>query len=220
MAEDYLTDDEQWEAIKRGLKENGVWIVAGVAIGLGLFFGYQYYQSRMAGRDLQAGVQFDALTTALDGDDRAAAQRIAAGIVKDYGSTPYADQAELVLARIAVEAGKPADAVAALSRVMNSSKDKELQSVARLRLARVQIDMGKPDDAVATLAAADAGAFKGRYHEVRGDAYYVKKDLAGAAREYQAALEAGDARADDAVLQLKLADLGVPAAPRADKAKP
>jgi predicted negative regulator of RcsB-dependent stress response len=220
MAEEYLTDDEQWEAIKRGLRENGVWIVAGVALGLVIFFGYQYYTTRVSDRDVKAGVQFDALTAALDADDRASAQKIAAGIAQDYPSTPYADQAELAVARLAVEGGKPADAVAALTRVMNGSKDKELRFVARLRLARVQIDMGKPDDAVATLAAAEPGAFKGRFHEVRGDAFLAKKDPAGAAREYRAALEAGDARADDAVLQLKLADLGVSAAPGADKAKP
>ena len=37
MAEEYLTDDEQWEAIKRGIAENGLWVVAGVALGVALF---------------------------------------------------------------------------------------------------------------------------------------------------------------------------------------
>ena len=220
MAEEYLTDDEQWEAIKRGLRENGVWIVAGVGLGLAIFFGYQFYTGHVSERDIRAGVQFDALTAALDSETPDAARKIAAAIVQDYASTPYADQAELALARLAVDGGKPADAVAPLTRVMNESKDKELRFVARLRLARVQIDIGKPDDALATLAAAEPGAFKGRFHEVRGDAFLAKKDPAGAAREYRAALDAGDARADDAVLQLKLADLGVPAAAPADKAKP
>ena len=103
---------------------------------------------------------------------------------------------------------------------MNGSKDKELRFVARLRLARVQVDMGKPDDALATLAAAEPGAFKGRFHEVRGDALLAKKDVPGAVREYQAALDSGDQRTDDAVLQLKIADLGVTPVSHADKAKP
>lgn len=220
MAEDYLTDDEQWEAIKRQFRENGAWVVAGVALGAAILFGYRYYEFRVADRDLKAGAQFDAMTAALDRDDRNGAQGLAAAIVKGYASTPYADQAQLVLARLAVDGGKPADAVAPLTIVMNGSKDKELQTVARLRLARVQIEMGKPDDAMATLATGETGAFKGRFHEVRGDALYAKKDVAGAAREYRAAIEAGDGRSEDQVLELKLADLGAPPAASTATVKP
>ena len=56
------------------------------------------------------------------------------------------------------------------------------------------IDQGKPDDALKTLSD-EPGAFAARYHEVRGDAYYAKKDLLRASTEYTAALGDSDSEA-------------------------
>ena len=112
---------------------------------------------------------------------------------------------------------------------MDGSKDSELQQIARLRLARILTDQGKPDEAIKTLAAPMSAAFAARYHEVRGDAYFAKKDIPGALGEYQAALGAADASGiNAALLELKIQDLGatpapVAKAPSADtlnKAKP
>ena len=72
-------------------------------------------------------------------------------------------------------------------------------------------------------------AFAARYHEVRGDAYLAKKDVAHALAEYQAALGAADASGINAsLLELKIQDLGAAPAPVAkavsvdtpNKAKP
>jgi predicted negative regulator of RcsB-dependent stress response len=221
MAEDLLTDDEQWEAIKRWTTENGIWLVAGVALGAALLFGYRFYQGHRTAQELNAAAEFDAMTAAIDANDRAGVRRTGAAILKDYPTTPYADQAELMLARLAVDDGQAANAVAPLTHVMNNSRDAQLRHIARLRLARVLIDQGKPDEAISTLAAASPDKFAARYHEVRGDALYAKKDTAGAVREYQAALEGSDARsADTALLQLKIADLGASVTPSAAKASP
>jgi predicted negative regulator of RcsB-dependent stress response len=70
----------------------------------------------------------------------------------------------------------------------------ELRHIARLRLARVLIDQGKPDEALKTLAKAPPGGVRVRYHEVRGDAFYAKKDVKSALSEYQAALAAAASR--------------------------
>jgi len=72
----------------------------------------------------------------------------------------------------------------------------------------VQIAQGKPDNALATLGpTADPGAFAGRYHEIRGDAFYAKGDKAAALGEYRSAQSAGAEGGDTALLQLKIADL-------------
>jgi predicted negative regulator of RcsB-dependent stress response len=154
------------------------------------------------------------MTVAMQADDRKKSRALADGLVKDFPSSPYADQAQLAIARMNVEDDHSADAVAPLTQVMNDSKDSELKQIARLRLARVLIDQGKPDDAIKLLAAGTPGSFAGRYHAVRGDALYAKKDIAGAIAEYSAALSAGDG-ADGALLELKLADLA-----SNEKAKP
>jgi predicted negative regulator of RcsB-dependent stress response len=215
MAEEYLTDDEQLEAVKHMFKEYAPWIVGGLVLGLGGWYGIQFYRSHQNERALQAAAQFEQMTFAMQADDRNKSRAIADGLVKDFPSSPYADQAQLAIARMSVEDGHSADAVAPLTQVMDNSKDAELKQIARLRLARVQIDQGKPDDAIKLLAAGTAGSFAGRYHEVHGDALYAKKDVAGAIAEYNAALSAGDGGADSALLELKLADLA-----SNEKAKP
>jgi predicted negative regulator of RcsB-dependent stress response len=215
MAEEYLTDDEQLEAVKRAFSEYAPWILGGVVLGVGGWYGYQHYQSHKNEVAFRAADQFSQMTVALQMNDAKKSLQIADGLIKDFPNSPYADQAQLTIARIDVDSGKSADAVAPLTQVMNNSKDTELQQIARLRLARVLIDQGKPDDAIKLLAAGTPGSFAGRYHEVHGDALYSKKDIPAAVAEYDAALSASDGGADAAMLQLKLADLA-----SNEKAKP
>jgi len=214
MAEEFLTDDEQWEAVKRWIVENGLWVIAGVVLGIVALVGYRYVDSSRNERALRASAQFAELASALDRNDRDKARNIAEGLIKQFPSSPYADQAELALARLFVDAGQPPSAVAPLTQVMSQSKDTELRHVARLRLARVLIDEGKPDDAIKTLAEDTPGAFAALYHEVRGDAFLAKKDVNSALTQYKAALSSADgAGAQAGLLQLKIADLGVPPTP-------
>jgi predicted negative regulator of RcsB-dependent stress response len=215
MAEEYLTDDEQLEAVKRAFTEYAPWILGGVVLGVGGWFGIQYYRSHQNAVAMQAADQFSQMTAALQMNDAPKSLQIADGLIKNFPSSPYADQAQLTIARIDVDSGKAADAIAPLTHVMNESKDSELKQVARLRLARVLIDQGKPDDAIKTLGAGTPGSFAGRYHAVHGDALYAKKDIPGAIAEYNMALSTSDGGADAAMLQLKLADLA-----SNEKAKP
>jgi predicted negative regulator of RcsB-dependent stress response len=213
MAEDYLTDDEQLEHVKRVVAENWAWVLGGIVLGAALIFGYRYYDGYRNERALRAAAQFGDMTAALERDDRNTSRQIAAGIIKDYPTSPYADQSQLVLARLFVDDGQLANAVAPLTEVMNNSKDTELRHIARLRLGRILIDQGKPDEAIKTLAEGTPGAFAARYHEVRGDAFYAKNDVKSALTEYKAALNGGGASSvDSGLLQLKIADLGAPPA--------
>ena len=212
MAEEYLTDDEQLEAVKRWAVENGPWLIGGVVLGAVLFFGYRYYERHNTERALQAAAQFNELTTAMQSNDQAKSRRLAEILIKDYSGSPYADQAQLSIARLDVDSGQLAGAVAPLTEVMNNSKDTELRQIAKLRLARLLIDQGKPDEALNLLAKDTAGSFAGRYHEVRGDAFLAKKDPADAGTEYQAALASADtAGVSASLLELKVADLGTSA---------
>ena len=229
MAEEYLTDDEQLEAVKRLAVEYAPWLLGGVLVGAALFFGIRYFQNYTNEQAYKAATQFGAMTNALEANDHAKSRQIADGLIRDYAGSPYADQARLTLARLDVDDGQLDKAIAPLTQVMDGSKDTELQQIARLRLARILTDQGKPDEAIKTLAAPMPAAFAARYHEVRGDAYFAKKDASGARSEYQAALGAADASGiNAALLELKIQDLGatpapVPKAPSADtqnKAKP
>ncbi len=229
MAEDYLTDDEQLEVVKHAFVEYAPWIIGGVLVGAAGFFGYQYYKSYSEGRALQAATQFGTMTAALQANDHGKSRQIAEALIKDYANSPYADQAQLTLARLDLDDGHSDQAIAPLTQVMNDSKDSELRQIARLRLARILTDQGKPDEAIKTLADPIPPSFAARYHEVRGDAYFVKKDTAHAVTEYQGALAAADRGGINAsLLELKIQDLGADPAPSAkavsvdtlNKAKP
>ena len=227
MAEEYLTDDEQLEAVKHAFVEYAPWIIGGVLVGAAVFLGIRYYGSYTDERAYKAAGQFSAMTTALEVSDRAKSRQIAEGLIKDFPSSPYADQAQLMLARLDLGDGHPEQALAALTKVMSDSKDTELRHIARLRLARILIDQGKPDDALKNLAEAPPPAFASRYHDVRGDAYFAKKDSAHAVAEYEAALASAEGM-DASLLELKIQDMGAAAAPVAravsvdtpNKAKP
>jgi predicted negative regulator of RcsB-dependent stress response len=216
MAEEYLTDDEQLEAVKHWFKEYAPWLAGGVLVGASLFFGYRYYQSYTSGQDLKAAGQFSAMTTALQANDHAKARRLAEELIKDYAKSPYADQAQLTLARLDVDENQLDKAIAPLTLVMNESKDTELRQIARLRLARVLTGQGKPDEAIKLLEGPIPQAFAASYREVRGDAYLAKKDIPHAVAEYQQALAAADVGGiNTSLLELKLQDLGAVPAPKA-----
>lgn len=210
MSDEYLTDDEQLEAVKGWLATNGPGMLLAVALGAAVVFGYRFYESRINGHALEAAQLFDQMTGALQRNDRAGAERIAGEITAKFANSPYADQAEFALARLAIDDGRLAAAEAELRHVVDTTKDHELAKIARLRLARVLIAEGKPDQALATIGdPKKGGAFESLYDEARGDALFAKHDRAGAIAAYQRALAIADPRyGDNALLTLKIADLG------------
>src|ERR1700721_128922 len=213
MTEEYLTDDEQLEAVKRLPVESAPCLRGGVLVGAALFFGIRYYQSYTNERAYKAASQFGAMTNALEANDHAKSRQIAGDLIKDYVNSPYADQAQLTLARLDIDEGQLDKAIAPLTRVMDDSKDSELRLIGRLRLGRILTDRGKADEAIKTLATPMPAGFAARYHEVRGDAYLAKKDVPGAINEYQAALVAAELNGTNgALLELSFQNLGPPAA--------
>jgi predicted negative regulator of RcsB-dependent stress response len=205
--EEYLSEKEQWEAIKVWIRENGLWIVAGVAVGAAVLAGYRWYQDHTDQVGAEAGTKYSQVLKAFGTGDRTQAMVLLGELERDYSSSPYVDQAKLTAARVYVESGDLDKAVNELQAVSEHSKDSELATLAKLRLARVQIAQKKADAALTTLNGMQPGAFAARYHEVRGDAYYAKGDKANALKEYFTA-KAGDfGAAPDEQLDLKITDL-------------
>lgn len=219
--EDYLTETDQWEALKRWLRENGAWMVAGVLIGVGALLGYRWWEERQTTRAHTAQARYADVLTALGRADKARAVELADQLRNELSETPYADQADLVLARAHVDLGELEEAARRLRVVMEKSDDPELRLIARERLARVQLAQNRPDDALATLAGAEPGAFAARFDEIRGDALLKKGDTTGALAAYRAALAAAEPGVVDAgLLQLKINDLGAATPESAETAAP
>lgn len=219
MVDEYLTDDEQGEALKTWWRENWAWVLSGVVIGLCLLGGWQYYQRFKIKRAEAAAEVLDQFAAA-QVSDKAKAETLFKDLTDKYAATPYATQAQLLQAQNAVDSNDFARAETALRAVM-AGKDPELAQVAKLRLARVLIEQGKADEALTLLDVTSAGAFVAQVHEVRGDALYAKQDQNGARGEYEAALAAykSDSGADVSLLELKLLDLGGAVAAATDAGK-
>jgi predicted negative regulator of RcsB-dependent stress response len=211
--DEYLSEQEQWEAVKRWIRDNGLWIVAGVAVGAAAIGGWQWRNAHIDKVNAEASAKYEQLLTAAARNDESTAMAALGELERDYGSTPYVDQARLVVVRIYVENGHLDKAVSELEAVIQHSKDKQLAVVARMRLARVQIAQLKPDDALATLNnGGDPGAFAPRFHEIRGDADFAKGDKSGALAEYRAARSTdlgggGGVGGGSSLLDLKISDL-------------
>ncbi len=216
--EDYLSEKEQWEWIKGWVRENSLWVLAGIAVGGAVVGAWRWYGTHVDQKGIDAGTKYEQIVDAFGKGDRTTALVTLGQMERDFSSSPYLDQAKLITARVYVDAGELDKAHAELQAVIGHTKDKELGLVTRLRLARVQLAQKKPDDALATLNGTEPGAFAPRFHEVRGDAYHAKGDNASALKEYQAA-RTGDLGGvtDTRLLDLKitdlLADAGTPSKP-------
>jgi predicted negative regulator of RcsB-dependent stress response len=224
VVDDLLSEKEQWDALKRWVRENGPAIVAGVAIaalGLG---GYRWWQAHDNNVDLAAGAMYVQMEDAFGTGNRTQAFILLGDLERQYSSSPYADQAKLASARAFVEDGELGRAAAELQDVMQHSHDPILRPIARLRLARVQTSEHKASEAIATLNAANPGALAPQYAEARGDAYYALGDKSAALAQYRLAraTDAGsEGEGGTGLLDLKISDLAAdvatPAAPQGAK---
>lgn len=212
MVDEFLDDNERAEQVKQWFKENWIWLAAGIVIGLGGLYGWRGWNDHLDARSRAAEERMTAMLQAFDANDRDKGAQIAAELTDEYGSTPYADQARLVLARVHVVAGELPEAATQLEQVMRDSSDPELALVARTRLARVQLAQGAHDAALATLDGAEASAVDARIQELRGDILLARGDRDAALAAYQAALaasaaEPGSGLVDPQLLQLKIDNL-------------
>jgi predicted negative regulator of RcsB-dependent stress response len=200
-----LTDNEREEQVRRFIRENLLYLLLAVALGIGGVAGYKYWQSRQLGGAESAKDEYEAVLESLSaGQPDQAAERSRA-LRAAYAKSPYADQAELALARAAVARRDYDAASQRLRAVIDGAGDPLLRQIARTRLARVMIEQGRHDDAIALLQVEQAGAFSALYHEIRGDAFAAKGDAAEARKEYTAALSVDDEQTgiDSAFVALK-----------------
>jgi len=217
-----LSDNEREEQLRRWWADNWLWIIGGIALGLGALAGWNYWQtSKVKAAELDES-SYLAVLDALGRDDKEAAVKQATDLRKLHPKSPYADQSDLALARYAVDQRDFDAAVQRLRAVADSSRDAELRLIATTRLARVLAEQGRHDEALKLLDVAQAGAFAPLYHDLRGDILAARNDVAGARQAYDAALAATAATPpqgfDRAYVELKRDAL--PAAAAAPAAAP
>src|ERR1700729_2031389 len=96
--EEYLNEQEQWQRVLTWLREQGPWILAGVALALAVFGGWHYWQNRTEQRAVAAATRYEQVIDAFSANDVNAGMRLADDLGKAFPGTAYADQANLTAA--------------------------------------------------------------------------------------------------------------------------
>ena len=205
MANEYLDDHEQSEAVKRWIRDNGGAIVLGVALGLAGLYGWQYWERYSVQQRIAAAEGYQQLAADVEAGNVPAdpLQSFATA----YGSEAYTAFAALTLADEAVAGGDLEQASLYLERAATVAEPEAVRHVAGLRLARLQHARGELEQALSTLDQHDDGAFAALAAEIRGDVLVEQGDIDAARQAYQFALDNLEAGGDRNLLQMKLDDV-------------
>ena len=208
------SEEEQLEVVKRWWKENGTSLIAGAVLAAAGVFGWNAWQNYQEGKSEAASARYQQLInmtagTTLEGDQLSAAQTLIDELTDDYGNTLYAELAQLLEARLAVQEGDLAAAKQALQDVASNSSRRYVQSLAWLRLARIEVAEGNPEAALGLLDQPISDALAAQQANVRGDAFLAQNQPEQARDAWQTAQSIAQTQNQPLYgVQLKLDDLG------------
>ena len=205
MAFDDLDENEQDEAVRKWLRDNSLSIIVGVVLGLGAIFGYRYWTSYELGQHAEAALQYGAISKAVEANNVADADKIAAALQENFPKSAYAVLAALGTAERAVSSNDLDTAEKSLDWAQKHADANELKQLISLRQARVTLARGKPADALKQLDSVAKGNYTGLVADLRGDALFQLDRADEARTAYQDALATVDPRAPShAYIQMKL----------------
>jgi predicted negative regulator of RcsB-dependent stress response len=212
--DDYLTDKEQVDRLRQWWRENGWFLIGGVALGGLAIYGYGQYFAYRATQSEQAHALYAMVKEEADRGDTADAATRFAEMRAEFPDNAYTHQAAMLLASAEVVTA-PDDAAEKLRFTMEHSDDSELAMVARLRLARILAYRDRDEEALGVLSVPEPGQFAGRIAEIKGDIHAANGETDAARTAYLEAMVAPGAELlDRGFLQMKLSDLpGAPPAP-------
>jgi predicted negative regulator of RcsB-dependent stress response len=64
VVDDFYSEQEQWERVKLWLRENGLWLLAGVVIGVLGLVGWRWWEQRIETQALAASSKYSVGPTA------------------------------------------------------------------------------------------------------------------------------------------------------------
>jgi len=206
--DEFLTDDEQADRAKQWLRENGVFVVSGVVIGLAVLFGWQRWDTYQLVQSGEASVVWEQLRGAIEGERFNEADETLALLASDYASTPYLDLGRLAVARMYMNRNLSDEAIESLNSVVAGVGDSGIRRVAELRIAQIYLYQERYDETLTILGTGETSPFVAQYHELRGDVYFAQGQLEDARDEYLLVLDKDEfGTIDRAYVQMKLDDV-------------
>jgi predicted negative regulator of RcsB-dependent stress response len=208
---EFNNEEEQIEAIKEWLRNNGIPVLLGIVVVLAATFGWRAWKSHQLEVASQASTVYQQMLSGLQQSSSGSAdveamksvQAAADQLIKSWPDTAYADYAHLALAKQAVERAAYDQAADQLQQVVKNPATKALGYTASLRLARVYLQDNKLDEAKKIVMGFFPQAWQGESLELKGDILARQKDAKGARSAYEAAVSAyGSDR--DAIIRLNM----------------
>jgi len=206
---DFVTDDEQVERIKKWWSDNGSSVIAGLVIGVGGLMGWRYWVDYQANVAAEASAHFTNMVGSIENDKNDVAIDEAFKILDNYSSTAYADLARLSLAKVFVETKEYDKAAQQLQALIDAKPDISLEMLTRKRLSAVLYQQGKLDQSLKVLNVDFPAEFAASFEELKGDVLVAQGNASSARDAYQRARLAQPASANPQFLQQKIDDLGL-----------
>jgi predicted negative regulator of RcsB-dependent stress response len=199
---------EQSELVQKWLRENGLSIVVGVAIGLVGIFGWQQWRNHQANHEAEAAQLYQQVQVALASGKPDIATQLVDRLMTDYAKSPYAVFAVSDRARQQVQDKQLDKAEISLEWAEGHAAEPALKSLTQLRMAQVELARDNGTAALATLDRIPANSYQGLAQELRGDVLVKLGRSDDARKAYQTALSALSEEAPQrGALQMKLDDL-------------
>lgn len=206
--DNYETEEQQVEAIKKWWSENYKMVIFLTIIGLGSIVGVQQWKQKQTVNAQTASMEYDhILQVVKENKDEVISQQVEI-MLNEYPDYTYAALSAMLEAKQMIEAGKLAEAEEKLQWVINNSKAQNLQHISRIRLATLLSAQDKNEAALKVLNV-EKGSFTASYLEVKGDILVALKRIDEARAAYDQALEAyAVIGANAQILRVKRNDLG------------
>lgn len=205
---EYETEEQQVEALKKWWKENGTSLIVGLFVGVSSLFGWRYYVEQdnnhaVTASNMYMQVMQSAATQTID--DKII--DIHNQLINEYADTPYAALASLALAKTEYEKDNAEGAAAQLELAVKYSNDEVTKQTASLRLVSVYIEQKKYDEAMSLLNMKHNAAYDAQYEELKGDVFNARGEIAQARIAYDNAINLQGIAASQ-WLRLKRQNLG------------
>jgi predicted negative regulator of RcsB-dependent stress response len=205
-----LEEQEQLDQLKHFWKQYGNLITWALIVVLGVVAGWNGYHAWQRNQSVQAAAMFDEVEKVVRSGDTQKAERAFSDMKDRFAKATYTQQAGLMVAKMAYEAGKVDTAKSTLNWLLENAADKGYASVAGLRLSAILVEAKAYDEALKILSTGVAEEFSALADDRRGDVFVLLGKKAEAKAEYQKAFKAFDEQSEyRRLVVVKLNALGV-----------
>lgn len=214
-----LEQQAQIDQFKQLWQKYGSLITWVLTLALLAYAGWTWYLYRENEAAVKDSVLYEELDRSVMQGDAKKVATVFADMTSRYPKATYTAHGALLVAQFHAAQGKDNEARAALTWMVDNSKQEELVAVARLRLAGLLLDAKQYDAALAQLKSEMPQEFAALANDRRGDVLSAQGKKTEAIEAYRLAYAAFDADMEyRRFVEGKLTVLGAAPAPAAEAA--